>query len=346
MAEMFVIQAQLLGDAVQIRPPVVAHRAWGPRSSTPAISDGSVAKRTGHPRRCRTMSVHAACVAASSGVAVTTCQRISRFRQLTPFGRPDRRERPSRARRSPQAVGSARATATRWRLPGDGLPLRSRRILPTLLRQVCLGGIEHLCRVGLRPSSSAARSVSAAARASARIRSLSAASACCCRAVCSTWACACARAVSASASSFSAAFLRSAIDGDDRAEQKRRSSHSRIRTLTVCRTSVDQSKCISAQTGWRTATATRSPGSRSPWSRSSPDPTNSVREIVPAASGCRAIASMAAATARPSPERRSDRAEGNREAAAPRMLASWIQFMASILPFLFGCGWLRRERRQ
>ena len=42
-------------------------------------------------------------------------------------------------------------------------------------------------------------------------------------------------------------------------------------------------------------------------------PTNSVREIVLADSGWRAMASIAAATARPSAERRADRAERDRD---------------------------------
>lgn len=86
---------------------------------------------------------------------------------------------------------------------------------------------------------------------------LSAAKACSRRVALSAASLTCLSATPASESNFSAAFLRAAMISTTGRNRKRRSSHSRMRTLTACSASVGQSKRISAKTGWRTTEPTR-----------------------------------------------------------------------------------------
>ena len=70
-------------------------------------------------------------------------------------------------------------------------------------------------------------------------------------------------------------------------------------------------------------------------------PTNKVREMVPAASGWRAMASMAAATARPSPSAGPDRTEGHGKGGGEDaddldqfMARKWLLGLFSLVPCL------------
>ena len=244
-------RAQLLERSARGRRASYCKAPLGLRSSTPAISVGSVAEDE---------SAAAETPPASRGIAAWRCRRAARrsrhLERAPAAGRAGGgRRKPTRNAATASRAGSRRA-APRNRQARSAASRRSRpgaacRSAPA--SPACAAQLRHRLL---------ARSVSPPARFR-RPRGLASMRPFPPRCLLRARAgppprLALAARGAASASNFSAACRALRDDGGDRAEQEPRSSQIRTRTLTVCSASVHQSRCISIErTDWRTAAAAR-----------------------------------------------------------------------------------------